>query len=105
MRCLKEWQLDLFSLIWKGVLIMPTDRTTFAQYEAVLKELGFQKRVLESLHVRYEHAPSGTVLLVRPHQPSDSVPDYVLVSTRSHLSYRGLIEPAEFEAMLHAVAA
>ena len=78
---------------------------TFAQFDAVLAELGFKSNVVPGSHVNYEHAKSGAVLMIRLHKPTDVVPNYVLISTRVQLDGQGVIEANNFEAMLSAVAA
>jgi hypothetical protein len=43
--------------------------------------------------------------MVRLHSPSDLVPDYVMVSTRHELDWRGVISAQEFEGRLQSPAA
>jgi predicted RNA binding protein YcfA (HicA-like mRNA interferase family) len=84
---------------------MKSDPITFTQYESVLKELGFSKKVIPKSHVRYDHTPSETILLVRLHKPSKELPWHVKADARPQLSERGVIEAEEFEARLRALAA
>ena len=78
---------------------------TYAQFEAVLLELGFQKKVIPKDCVTYGHAPSKTLLVVPPHMPQDPVPSHVMVSARHHLDWNGVINPDALDEMLHAAAA
>lgn len=77
------------------------NRITFAQFDAVLDELGFQQIVVPGSHVTYRHPPTGAILMVRLHSPSDFVPDYVMVGTRHELDWRGVVSAQDFEDALN----
>ena len=78
---------------------------TYAQLNVALQQLGFQKTDSAGGPVGYRHIPSETVLLFKPHRPSDAVPPGSLAATRKLLVERGLIDAAGLEEMLHSVAA
>ena len=78
---------------------------TFATLHQFLTRLGFEKTVVPGSHVAYEHPASGSVFMVRPHQPGDAVPWATQTSVRKQLSERGLIEPEEFDALFRSKSA
>ena len=78
---------------------------TFAQFERVLTELGFRKKSVPKTGIAYVHSPTDTIVLVRKHKPSETVPWHVLAAARVQLDGRGVIEAEEFDRMLHAAAA
>ena len=80
-------------------------RVTFAQFDAILEELGFRKSVVTESHVNYRRAAGDTPLMVRLHKPNEFVPDYELAYVRHELEWSGIIEPANFDEKLLAVAA
>ena len=82
-----------------------SDRITFAQFDAVLAELGFQKQVIPGSHVNYRHADWDKPLMLRLHKPKDIVPGYDLLGTRVQLERFGIVAAADFEQMLQAAAA
>ncbi len=85
---------------------MPTNNSiTYAQFEAVLAELGFRKKVIPNDCVAYDHKPSKTLLVAPLHKPQDIVPWNVIASARHHLDWNGVIEPDALEEMLQAAAA
>jgi predicted RNA binding protein YcfA (HicA-like mRNA interferase family) len=81
------------------------NRISFAQFDAILYDLGFQQSVIPRSHVTYRHPPTGALLLVRLHTPTDFVPDYVMVSTRHELDWRGVIDGTEFDARFQTAVA
>jgi len=81
------------------------NRITFGRLEAVLKNLGFVKKVVPDTGVGYNHAPTGAIVIVRHHKPNELVPDYVMAAARHELDQQGVIEPKDFEEMLKAAAA
>jgi len=81
------------------------DRVTFAQFNAILEQLGFQKTVIPGSHVNYNHPETGAFLLIQLHKASDLVPTFVLLGTRGNLEIQGVIAKEDFEKMLQAVAA
>jgi len=82
-----------------------SNRITYGRLEAVLKELGFVKKVVPDTGVGYNHAPTGALVIVRLHKPNEIVPDYVMAATRLQLDEFGVIAPKSFEEMLQTSAA
>ena len=78
---------------------------TFAQFDAILEELGFRKQVIRGSHVNYWHEELKSPLLIRLHRPKDRVPTYVLLGTRVELDNFGIIAAEDFEEKLKAAAA
>jgi hypothetical protein len=78
---------------------------TFSQLEHVLLELGFRKKIVPQSCVTYEYPTKNSLLVVRLHEPDELVPDYVMVATRGQLDGQGVVAAADFDAMLHAIAA
>lgn len=70
---------------------------TYGELRRVLTGLGFQESSLPK-GVSFEHAPSDTLFLFRPHQSSDLVTPAELFFVRKMLDERGLLEPETFEA-------
>ena len=81
-----------------------SNRISFAQLERVLGELGYQKRVVPRKAVVYDHS-TGPSLYVALHKANEQVPGHVLGYIRQQLDVFGIIERADFEGMLQAVAA
>ena len=79
--------------------------TTFAALDRLLRHLGFVETVVPGSHVRYEHIPSATVLVLRDHAPGDAVTWADLTTARRFLVERGLIESDAFERLLQEQAA
>ncbi len=50
--------------------------------------------------VRFEHSPSGTLLLYRDYRPGDVITWSDHVKTRKFLDERGILEADELEALL-----
>lgn len=73
---------------------------TFESLERVLAGLGFVKTVIAGSHIAFDHAPSGTTLVVRPYRARETVGPGDLISMRKHLVENGLIEPDTFESLL-----
>jgi predicted RNA binding protein YcfA (HicA-like mRNA interferase family) len=82
-----------------------TSRVTFAQFDAVLEQLGFKKTIVRGSHVNYEHANTGAFLLAQIHKPNDLVPTYVLFGARVDLERQGVIDREDFLKMLEGIAA
>jgi len=89
-----------------------TKQPTHAQFERILKELGFRTISLPGKTgsllgkgVAYKHDPSGIVLAVPLHKPNESVPQHVVVSARHQLDVFGVMERVDFDALLQAAAA
>ena len=78
---------------------------SFHVFEQFLHDLGFAQGVVPGSHVWYEHAPSGTVLMARLHDPNDSVPWHTLASARKLLTERGVVLPEVFDKLTRAAVA
>ncbi len=107
-RWLHDYGLDLVATtFWsneRGSFIV-SNRVTFAQFDAVLDQLGFKKTVIRGSHVNYDHPETGVFLMAQLHKPSDLVPSYVLFGARVELEYQGVIARDDFLKLLEAVAA
>ena len=81
------------------------NRTTFGQLDKVLRDLGFERKVVRGTGISYRHPTTDSLLLVKPHKPADVVPQYVMVATRLQLDRQGVVEATDFEEMLKNTAA
>ena len=79
---------------------MDVDRITYEQLGAVLVHLGFSRSHVEPKWVRYEHAPSGTEIVLVEKPPHEIVRITDAVSARLHLIEKGLITEEEMEAIV-----
>jgi predicted RNA binding protein YcfA (HicA-like mRNA interferase family) len=77
----------------------------FATLDSFLRRLGFTATTVAGSHLRYEHAPSGTVLVLREYHPTDPVTWADLTVVRRFLLERGLVEEEAFERLLQEPAA
>jgi hypothetical protein len=84
---------------------MKTKAITFGQFESVLKELGFRRRSVPGTGIAYVRPDMKEFLLVRFHKSSEEVPWHVLAPARRHLDSWGIIDAADFDAMLQSAAA
>lgn len=82
-----------------------SDKVTFAQFDAVMAELGFEQQVIAGSHVNYRHARLDGPIMIRLHKPKDIVPGYVLLSARRELELFGVVGTDRFDELLHATAA
>ena len=82
-----------------------SESTTYAQMDAALRRLGFQKTEVNDGPVGYRHAPSDTVVLFKKHRPNEVVPPGTGAATRKLLIERGLVDGAQWDEMLRPVAA
>jgi hypothetical protein len=80
---------------------MNNDHVPFDRVRKVLLGLGFVERRVQDKYLLFEHAPSGTLLPYRDYQGGDSMSWQDLAMTRRQLDERGLLEAADFEALLH----
>ncbi len=77
----------------------------FATLDGLLRRLGFTAAAVPGPHLRYEHAPSGTVLMFRAYDPADAVTWADLTVARRFLVERGLVEDDAFDRLLQEPAA
>jgi hypothetical protein len=76
---------------------MTNSEVTFAVFDALLREAGFTKTEEPDAVVRYAHAKSDTVVLVRIRDLQTPVPWGILASTRKILDGRGVLACADFD--------
>jgi hypothetical protein len=79
---------------------MTNSEVTFAAFDALLREAGFTKSEEPDAVVRYVHAESDTVVLVRIRDLQSPVPWGTLASTRKILDGRGVLASADFDRRL-----
>jgi len=73
---------------------------TFAELDRALKALGFTVIRVPGSHVAYEHAGSGAVLVLRPHEQEEVIDVTTLAVVRRTLVENGLIDRAKWEDFL-----
>jgi predicted RNA binding protein YcfA (HicA-like mRNA interferase family) len=78
---------------------------TFAKLDRFLADLGFVVTVVPHSHTLYEHAESGTVLLLRLHRPNDAVSPGTMTIVRKFVVDNGLAEPEAFERLSQKTSA
>jgi hypothetical protein len=83
---------------------MKTSRVPFAQLRRLLTDLSFTTSRKEK-GWRFEHPASETVFLFRPYRPDENVTVQDLVTTRTHLEWRGLLNAEAFENLLNQTPA
>jgi hypothetical protein len=82
-----------------------SEHISFAQFDAILRDLGFEKAVVPGSSVVYYHKPTDTTMPVRLMRPDELIPDYLLAAARSQLDGRGIIEATAFDRMIRIPAA
>ena len=83
---------------------MRIESTTYGALAKLLKELGFQRKVLNAHHVGY-FEPQSQRLFVLPKCDPDTVAREIHVRhVRFQLHWRGLMEEADFDAFLSGAA-
>jgi hypothetical protein len=83
---------------------MPKKKVTFGNVNQLLSRCGFEKPVVTTSFVAFEHKPSGCILTFRPHQPGEEVDAVTLSIVRKKLDWNGILEEAKFEEALHQAA-
>jgi hypothetical protein len=76
------------------------NQVPFTRLQHILHDLGFEETAIAGPYRYFQHAASGTVLVYREYQPADPVSWHDLVTTRRQLDERGLLDAADFEALL-----
>jgi predicted RNA binding protein YcfA (HicA-like mRNA interferase family) len=77
----------------------------FAAVVELLRGLGFSEHAVSGSHFRFDHAPSGTILVMRAYRSSDAMSWHDLAVVRRFLLDKGLIEEAALDRALHDTAA
>jgi predicted RNA binding protein YcfA (HicA-like mRNA interferase family) len=80
---------------------MSNETLTFSELRDRLAQLGFAETDVPGSHVAFEHAPSGALLVLRPHRPKDKLAPAVVAVVRRTLVENGLLSGAAFERWLH----
>jgi len=78
---------------------MKTSSVSFAQLRRLLLDLQFRETRGDAFW-RFEHPDSGTLFLFRPYASAEKVTMPDLVSTRTHLDWRGLLSAQAFDDSL-----
>ncbi|MCI0642091.1 MAG: hypothetical protein L0Y72_09985 [Gemmataceae bacterium] len=78
---------------------MKTSSVTFAELRRLLLDLQFIETRGDNFW-RFEHPASDTVFLFRLYSQSEKVALHDLVSTRTHLDWRGLLSASAFDDSL-----
>ncbi len=83
------------------------DKLTFGTVHRLLSDLGFVRTTgtKPRPHVLFEHKPSDTVLVIRPHSDDEPVDRMTLAVVRKWLDEKGLLEGSAFEDALREAAA
>ncbi len=75
-------------------------RPTFSDFRSVLLGLGFQDRSVPGSHVLLEHAPTDTVVLLRPYRDAELLEPATLRGTRRILDEKGVVPGERFDDLL-----
>lgn len=73
---------------------------TYAQFDTVLRKLGFEKRELKSGHIAYAHRETETLLTMPPMEAEVRVQPGHLLTARKMIVDRGIAEEDTFFEML-----
>jgi predicted RNA binding protein YcfA (HicA-like mRNA interferase family) len=79
--------------------------TLYAELTSLLRDLGFVCQPVKGSHVRCEHAPSRTLVLLADQPGTQTVPAAALAGVRRTLDERGVLGRDEFDRLLTEVAA
>ena len=77
----------------------------FSALRKVLLDLGFAERVIEGKYLAFYHRESDTIFPFRMYRAQDKVSMADIVSVRSQLDWRGLMDKEEFDASLRKASA
>ena len=83
---------------------MKTSNVRFSKLRRLLLDLGFAETATDAYR-RFEHPISGAVFLFRAYKPNENVTMQDLVSTRTHLDWRGLLAGNVFDDSLTTTSA
>jgi hypothetical protein len=79
---------------------MKTSSITFAQLRRLLRELHFTE-IRQEKGWRFEEPESEAIFLFRPYRPDEKLSGADLMTTRTHLEWRGLLNAGAFEELLN----
>jgi hypothetical protein len=77
---------------------MKTKPITYGQLADFLTELGFKPRVYDEHRVVYYHKPSDSLFVLPNCPPKTPAEEKHVGHVRFQLDWRGLLEPADFDA-------
>jgi hypothetical protein len=75
-------------------------RPTFGTLRQVLLDLGFQTTTMPKGHIRFDHAPSDTLVILRSYKEHEPVDEGNLVGIRRLLDEKGVIDREKFDELL-----
>jgi hypothetical protein len=81
------------------------DTIAFDRLDGILRRLGFAATAVPGSHTRYEHPPSGTVLVLREYQAAEPLSWSDLTVVRRFLVEKGFMDSEAFERLLQEPAA
>ena len=81
------------------------DKVTFGAVHYLPGEFGFEQTPVKGSHVLFEHKPSGTLVMFRPHRLSERIDPMTLAVVRSVLAENGFLERDDFADALREAAA
>ena len=76
---------------------MTSQPISYKTVERLLKDLGFVQSHVSSSHTMYKEPQTGSVVLLPPHRPTETVPIYKLVQLKQVVVQNGFIDAAAFE--------
>src|SRR5438876_11086657 len=79
---------------------MRKHHVTYGQLDALLSQRGFVRHKGAPKWVWYQHADSGTEIILADKKPTDTARPSEVVSARVHLVAKGLITDEEFDALV-----
>jgi hypothetical protein len=77
----------------------------FARLRALLLDLGFVERTIDSRYLAFYHADSDTLFTFHLYRPQERVTATDLTGVRKQLDWRGLLSEDAFDAKLRKVSA
>lgn len=83
---------------------MMNSTITFAALRHYLLDLGFRELTVPDSHVAFEHAGSGTLIVLRPYQPEEKLSLWHLAAVRRALVDNGFVKLEEFNNLLQQKA-
>jgi hypothetical protein len=80
-----------------------TRKISFGKLREYLQGLGFTEST-ESTHFRFDHPPSGAVVMLRRYQPGETVRELDLADVQKTIVENGIVDEASFEHFLQNAA-
>jgi hypothetical protein len=77
-------------------------RPTFGTLRQVLIDLGFRTTTMPAGHIRFDHLPSDTLVILRPYKDDDIVDQGNLQGVRRLLDEKGVVDRNKFDELLRA---